>query len=81
MVISATSRAMAAPSRMAMPASASESAGGIVDAVAQHHDPAAGLVLSTDEARLILRQDLGEILVHAHGRGDGTRRPRCRPSS
>ena len=32
-------------------------------------------MLGPDEARLILRQDLGEILVHAHGRGDGTRRP------
>ena len=52
MVISATSRAMAAPSRMAMPASSLGERRGVVHAVAEHDYAPSGLVLAADEVCL-----------------------------
>ena len=69
MVMSAISRAMAAPSLMAMPVSASDRAG--VDAVAHHQDsmplPAEpGHILS-----FVRRKDSGAEVVHSHLGGNG----------
>ena len=45
--------------------------GGVVDAVAQHDDGAACGVLGGHVAGLVLRQDLGAVVVHADLGGDG----------
>ena len=49
--------------------------GAVVDAVADHDDLAPGGVLRADEGGLVLRQDLGAVLVHPHGGGHGAGSP------
>lgn len=65
---------MAAPSRMAMPGVRPRRARGVVHAVAEHDYAPSGLVLAADEVGLILRKDLGVVLVHADRRRYGLRR-------
>ena len=68
--MSAISRAMAAPVKMAMPASASDRAGEVVHAVAHHKDSMPLGFFTADKGGFVLRQDLGVNRVHAHLGGD-----------
>ena len=74
-MISAISRAISAPSEIAMPTSAAESAGGIVDAVSDHDNLASGCLFTLDKTGFILRKHLGIILVHTDALCDGACRP------
>ena len=48
--------------------------GGVVDAVAHHGDPMAGILQLTNHALLVGGEHVGDDLPHAHTSGDGMRR-------
>lgn len=74
MVMSATSRAMAAPVADGDAGVRLGERRGVVHAVAEHDYAPSGLVLAADEVGLILWKDLGVVLVHADRRRYGLRR-------